>query len=788
MPHCPNEGQKDVKQGTLAGEDWPLGGRLKLVSDGFGRQVLVDGKPYMSWSVEDKASQRMAIAQIHRAGIASQQELARVFGVHVKSVGRYVQAFGAQGLSGLVSSRSGPKESWRVNRWVRGQVLLIALKYDIVDCEAIRQRMQTWFGEDLSSSSIRRILMENGVVEGSTEGQAAMLQHSLPFEDSDQGQLQLGLFGTGQSEIDRQGVADKEGQAENGKQTTVTCEKDEVQNPRRSYSRSQRIYLDRLEQGEYNSYAGGLLLIPLLAQYALLPTLRSIIAMDVHEGYSFEQLCLTLLYMNVFGFRSLEDFKRAYREEFGILVGRAYSPSHFSLRRFLHKVRVLEKGEELIERFADEYLRTGIARWGVIYIDGHFFPYSGMHLIKKGFHGVRKIAMKGSYHFLGVDEEFTPWIFLVRSSAEDLLQKIPEIIEKAKRLAGVAGIPVHQVDDLIVVFDREGYSAELYRYLDGRDEDSDDKRRAIFISWAKYSEWAYEIPDEQFERKVVVRYKIQKPKEFKYCTTQRMMKKYGTIRSIVVERAADGRRAVIYTNGSENELTTERAVRLICRRWGEENVIKALMDRHKINYTPGYVMKEMGKQPAVDNPQVVELKKRKAVLVGNLRKLKVKFTDKILKETNDETKLEEIKKTQLRLLEDIVTIENQILLMDLEIDKLPKEVRFEEAHRGRRLLRQDYEKKRFLDCLKVFTHNMEMKMCGLLLNHYDANKELFPALSMILGRGGYVKLEGGELSVRLKRFKNRAIDYAARHLCEDLNEMEPVTLDKFGLRIRYQVT
>src|SRR2546429_297991 len=37
------------------------------------------------------------------------------------------------------------------------------------------------------------------------------------------------------------------------------------------------------------------------------------------------------------------------------------------------------------------------------------------------------MPMKGSYNFLAVDERFAPWLFLIRSSSEDLLQKIPEL-------------------------------------------------------------------------------------------------------------------------------------------------------------------------------------------------------------------------------------------------------------------------------------------------------------------------------------------------------------------------
>jgi hypothetical protein len=152
-------------------------------------------------------------------------------------------------------------------------------------------------------------------------------------------------------------------------------EGDEERDYRRNYSPAQRVYLDQLEQGDYNAYAGGLLFAPLLARYDFLSPLRQRIALPTCEGYRLEELSLTLFYLDVFGFRSMEDFKRAYRGEFGVLVGRAQSPSLFTLRRFLHKVRELGQGEALIDAFGVGYLRSGLAAWGVMYIDGHFMPY-----------------------------------------------------------------------------------------------------------------------------------------------------------------------------------------------------------------------------------------------------------------------------------------------------------------------------------------------------------------------------------------------------------------------------
>jgi hypothetical protein len=135
----------------------------------------------------------------------------------------------------------------------------------------------------------------------------------------------------------------------------------------------------------------------------------------------------------------------------------------------------------------------------------------------------------------------------------------------------------------------------------------------------------------------------------------------------------------------------------------------------------------------------------------------------------------------------IAVAESAILLTDRELDKLPAEIRFDQAHGGEKLLRLNHEKKRFLDCIKVFACNLQTQMCRLLLKHYDWRKEVVPALAMIVERTGYLKLERGQLEVTLRRFTDREIDYAARHLCEDLNAMDPTTLDGFDFPIRYQI-
>jgi transposase len=727
----------------------------------------------------------MVIAQMYKSQIATQQDLSEDFNIHCNSVQKYVADFAREGFEGLITQRSGPRESWKLTAGVRAKILIIALKQGIVGFEAIQKRLEVW-NEFVSIPSIRQVLLENGFVNERVRVDGMEFEQRLLFDTGDDKQLRLPFSNHRKS--DRR----KESKTEVVNSIIENKEVDDfssIEVPRalRYYSRAQRKYLGRLERGYYNAYAGGLLFAPLLERYSFVPTLKRVIGIATHEGYSIEELCTTLFYHDVFGFRSLEDFKRVYPEEFGLLIGRSTSPSLFTLRRFLHKVRELNKSEELIDEFALMYLNSGIAKWGVLYIDGHFLPYYGIYPITKGWHGVRKIPMKGSYNFIGVDAKFTPWIFLVRFSSEDLLEKIPEMLEKAKRIGRDIGLSEQVVDDLILVFDREGYSAELYRFIDGRDR-KDKKRRAIFISWAKYSDkWVNEIVEDRFDQSVEVKYEIQGSKEIKYFQTKRTMSKYGVIRAVVIQSGRIKKRSVIYTNAKDNEVDAEKIIELLCRRWGEENLIKELLLKHLINYSPGYVFEALEEQPMVDNPEIKKLKKEKAGKATQLHKLKLQLADWILKQT-DKAVFEDLKKTKIQLLADITKADNDILLLNQQIDKTPKKIRFDQINDGEKLLKLNYEKKRFLDCIKVFVYNMEKKMCEQLLNYYDKQKELLPALSMIVGRGGHVKLEAGQLKVKLRRFINSEIDYAARHICEDLNRMNPVTLDKHRLPMRYEVT
>ena len=744
---------------------WRPDKSIQLIEGEGLTQVLVKGKPYMRWRVGDEGCARLAMVQLYECGLGTEQDLAEAFGRHVNSLQRYLADFAQEGMRGLIPERREPKARWKLTTELRGKILLIVLREGIWKLEAIQQRLMEVWHQTLSLPSIQEVLEDNGLGDARGRGVGGGVVQGELFGPGREPQLVLPLEVPGprcKEQVEVSGRWENETvetQADSAGSQAQTEAGARERGPRRHCSPAQRVYLDQLEQGAYNAYAGGLLFAPLLAGYRFVPTLSRVITIAAHEGYSLGELGLGNPY-------SLASLPKA-------------------LRRFLHQVRELGKGEALADEFALTYLQTGMAELGVMYIDGHFMPYYGLHPISKGWHGVRQIPMKGSYNFLAVDEHFAPWLFLIRSCSEGLLQKIPELVEKAKEIGKQAGVSPERLDKLIVVFDREGYCAELYRYLDGRDQGA-GKRRALFISWAEYADkWVNDLEEGQFDHTAHVSYEIRKAQDISYLGTTRPMNKYGKIRAVVIQSRADKKRAAIYTNGSVEEISGERIVQLPCRRWGEEDAIKELLHQHLIDYTPGYVMEELEKQPLVDNPRLKELKKERAGLVSELNRLKIELAEHLLK--RPAKKRRKPSRSQKEVLDDIAVAESKILLMDQQVDKLPAEIRFDEAHAEEQLLKLNHEKKRFLDCIKVFACNLQAQMCRLLMKHYDREKEVVPALAMIVERTGYVRLEAGQLEVTLRRFTNREIDYAARHLCEDLNAMHPATLDKFQFPIRYRV-
>ena len=130
----------------------------------------------------------MAIVQLYQGKFATQEDLSRMFNLHINSVQKYVTDFTKDGIQGLAGQRSGPRESWKLTSRLRSKILLLALREGIIGYEAIQKRLEVW-NERVSISSIRQVLLENGLVNERLDARSREVNQVGFFDIRDKKQL-----------------------------------------------------------------------------------------------------------------------------------------------------------------------------------------------------------------------------------------------------------------------------------------------------------------------------------------------------------------------------------------------------------------------------------------------------------------------------------------------------------------------------------------------------------------------------------------------------------------------
>ncbi|MDI6793340.1 MAG: hypothetical protein QME81_10805, partial [bacterium] len=154
--------------------------------------------------------------------------------------------------------------------------------------------------------------------------------------------------------------------------------------------------------------------------------------------------------------------------DLGLLSGRTSSPDEASIRRRLNQMAEYQPAEKLIDYFANLFLTLGFIDSEVFFIDGHFLPYYGLQVLAKGYHTVRRLAMKGNEIYVVSDLKGRPLFFITEGCEIDFRPIIERAAEKLIDLG---------ISRPLLVFDRGGYGVYFFSQL---------KTRADFITWAKY--------------------------------------------------------------------------------------------------------------------------------------------------------------------------------------------------------------------------------------------------------------------------------------------------------------
>ena len=466
--------------------------------------------------------------------------------------------------------------------------------------------------------------------------------------------------------------------------------------------------------------------------------------------------------------RSLEQLRYEEPGEWGKLLGLDRIPEVRTLRAKLKLLcenwgRALRWNAELAQEWIAQVTLAGEL---FFYCDGHVRVYHGeqtqlpRHYVARERLCLRATtdywinAMDGQ-PFLYVNKEVDPG--LIATLQQDVLPwleaNVPKTPEQERRLATDP-----RAHWFTVVFDREGYSPELFQTL--------WKKRVAVLTYHKYPKEAWR--EEEFQT-YQVRLVGAEVVTMKLAERGTQLSNQMWVREIR-KLSESGHQTSILTTNFQAGLATVAAA--LFARWCQENFFKYMREHYGLDRLVEYGTELIPDAIQVVNPEWRKLDSQVRSQAGQRHRLAARFGVLTLSEDAEESEVEKFQQRKGELRE-------QIQSLDREIEKL-KQARKDTAHHmavkslpeADRFTRLRTERKHFLDTIKMIAYRAESSLASLLREHLarasdDARalvRQMFETTADLIPDP-----MANTLTVRLHHFTQAAHDDAVEKLLTELN-------------------
>jgi len=521
---------------------------------------------------------------------------------------------------------------------------------------------------------------------------------------------------------------------------------------------------------------GGLLLtLPSLLACGLL---RHISRFESVSGYyTATQVFISLAFLMLLRVTKLEQTDTVPVGELGRCMGLDRIPEVKTLRERIALFCQVSNVEEWLSLLSRDWMQADESLEGVLYVDGHVNLYYGKQTrMPKRFVSRLRLCMSGSTDYWVNDHLEAPYFVVHKTVNEGMISVLKEdIIPRLNRDVPnqpteaelAADVNLHRY---MVVFDREGYSIELFAYL--------AEQRIAFCTYRKNvkEEW----PEEEFADYEVVtpggETEIIRLAERQTVLCGKKEKEEGqqelTVREIRKQTDSGHQTAIITTN---QMLTMVKIALFMFARWGQENFFKYMVESFGIDSITSYLKNSVPDMSWVVNPQYRELDrqhKKVTALINNKkiiyagislqnREMSKKEIERYAKKKNDmQLEIEDLEKRRTMIIEMKKTTDRKILFKDLD--------------ENQKFNTSINERKFFLDTIKIIAYRAETALCNIIKKQMTSPQQARTLIRKLYTADADTELDPKKamLIVKLHRTNLWADDKILEYLCEHLNETE----------------
>ena len=487
--------------------------------------------------------------------------------------------------------------------------------------------------------------------------------------------------------------------------------------------------------------------------------------------YGIDNIFLLLALMALARIRSLEQLRYQAPGEWGKLLGLDRIPEVRTLRA---KLKLLCQDMGRAMQWNTELAKDWIAHLDssdqYFYCDGHVRVYHGDQTKLPRHHVAReKLCLRATVDywinamdgqpFLYVNKEVDPG--LIATLKQDVIPwleaSVPKTAEQERRLAGDP-----RAHWFTVVFDREGYSPELFEAM--------RQKRIAILSYHKFPEDDWR-PEEFTTHTVRLAAGEVVPMQLAERGTHLAKKLW--LREIR-KLGEDGHQTSILTTNFQSPMTT-LAVSLFAR-WSQENFFRYMREHYGLDRLVEYGTEAIPDTIQVVNPAWRKLDSQIRSKTGQRHRLAAKFGALALSEDPTESEVHGFQRRKQELREAIQVLDLDIAAFKQQRKATPHRMAVNSLPEEEQFTRLRTERKHFLDTIKMIAYRAETSMASLLRENLARPDDARSLLRQIFQNEAdlFPDLTANTLTVRLHHLTHAAHDQAIQHMLDELNETQTV--------------
>ena len=508
------------------------------------------------------------------------------------------------------------------------------------------------------------------------------------------------------------------------------------------------------------AHGGVLAALPMLLRAGLLGAANRLFRLP--DGfYGLTTILLFVAFMTLARVRNPESLRYQAPGEWGAILGLDRCPETKTLRR---KIRLLTSAEHTVRDWQSALARTWATEhdddWATLAVDGHVKVYTGRNgRLPKHFVARQKLCLPASVSYWVNALGGAPLLCLHKALDPKLIKAIEQDVVPHLQHLGVvpeaapdltrpdAGVPA-----LTLVFDREGWSPDLFKRL--------ARRGIACITWHKNftgEDW----PQEDFRTLEVP---IHGPAGTSATTVdlaeQPIVLRNGLTVRQIRRRLANGRQVPVITTHPQMPLV--QVAGAMFSRWSQENFFKYMREQFNLDSLPSHDLAPLDPDAQVVNPVRRALEKTIRRLRSRLATARNRLAEALQEHHRDTATRLEADANALAAELDQLKQQRAHTLTHVRAGDLPEQDKLDALPVGGRL---------FLDLVRMIAYRAETRMMAPVITTQGKKPNARRLLRALLTSDANIipVPAKGILRIQLLGLGSDACDRMLAPLVEELN-------------------